>query len=65
MDINKKILNFILAMGSGEILPGDWTCESCDVNNFARRTHCIDCKQPKESLIDNKEKRYNELVFNM
>lgn len=51
-------------MGSGEILPGDWLCGTCDVNNFARRTHCIDCQEPKESVIlEGKEKSFDEVVL--
>ena len=41
-------------MGSGEAMPGDWLCETCNVNNFARRTHCIDCKKSKDALLDSK-----------
>ncbi|XP_063688312.1 uncharacterized protein LOC134821535 [Bolinopsis microptera] len=54
-------------MGSGEILPGDWTCESCEVNNFARRTHCIDCQKPKDDIkdgvIESKEEKSVDVVI--
>ena len=26
---------------------GDWECKSCGVNNFARRTECFKCSEPK------------------
>mmetsp|Transcript_42120 Transcript_42120/g.80572 ORF Transcript_42120/g.80572 Transcript_42120/m.80572 type:complete len:161 (+) Transcript_42120:59-541(+) len=33
----------------GEIRPGDWSCSSCGMNNFARRTECFKCGTPKPS----------------
>lgn len=27
-------------------LPGDWICPSCDMNNFASRSHCLQCGAP-------------------
>ena len=33
--------------GSGEVKPGDWLCEQCNANNFARRTECFRCGAPK------------------
>ena len=41
-----------LAMGNGEVLSGDWLCGPCNVNNFARRTHCMDCKKPKDGQLE-------------
>ena len=29
--------------------PGDWICDSCGVNNFARREECFRCGAPKRS----------------
>ncbi|KAJ3126443.1 hypothetical protein HK098_007495 [Nowakowskiella sp. JEL0407] len=31
---------------SSRILPGDWTCSQCNVNNFASRTRCVQCGAP-------------------
>lgn len=30
-----------------EVKPGDWKCESCGINNFARRMECFKCGAPK------------------
>mmetsp|Transcript_88374 Transcript_88374/g.279661 ORF Transcript_88374/g.279661 Transcript_88374/m.279661 type:complete len:137 (-) Transcript_88374:55-465(-) len=35
--------------GKGETRPGDWSCSSCGMNNFARRTECFKCGTPKPS----------------
>ncbi|KAI8903215.1 hypothetical protein EDD86DRAFT_101517 [Gorgonomyces haynaldii] len=26
-----------------KLLPGDWICTLCDMNNFASRSHCLQC----------------------
>lgn len=31
---------------SSRVLPGDWRCEHCDINNFASRTACFQCGAP-------------------
>merc|ERR1719361_1617320 len=36
----------------GEVRPGDWSCSSCGMNNFARRTECFKCGAPKSSERD-------------
>ena len=38
------------AQATGQkVLPGDWTCPKCSVNNFASRTECFKCKCPKSA----------------
>ncbi len=32
--------------GGPEAKPGDWKCEGCGVNNFARRQECFRCGKP-------------------
>ena len=35
--------------GAGQkVLPGDWTCPACGVNNFASRTECFKCSGGKD-----------------
>jgi hypothetical protein len=31
----------------GNVRPGDWSCPSCQVNNFSSRTQCFKCQTPK------------------
>ena len=33
--------------GFGNVRPGDWNCQSCQVNNFASRINCFKCNAPK------------------
>merc|ERR1712100_943480 len=33
--------------GKNEVRPGDWACEKCGANNFARRTECFKCGAAK------------------
>ena len=35
-------------MGGPEIKPGDWKCDGCGVNNFARRFECFRCGASKD-----------------
>ena len=30
-----------------EVLPGDWSCPSCNASNFARREECFKCHASK------------------
>jgi len=40
--------------------PGDWTCSSCNFNNFASRDQCKNCNRPKvKYVIDPKQDPYN------
>ncbi|KAJ3195234.1 hypothetical protein HK101_000763 [Irineochytrium annulatum] len=32
---------------SNKILPGDWLCRQCSLNNFASRTRCMQCGGPQ------------------
>ncbi len=29
-----------------KLLPGDWICLACEMNNFASRSHCLQCGMP-------------------
>eukprot|EP00116_Pleurobrachia_bachei_P012193 sb/3472455/ len=31
-----------------EVRPGDWRCYECNMNNFARRDVCFECKVPRD-----------------
>ena len=31
----------------GNVRPGDWSCPSCGINNFASRIKCFKCGTPK------------------
>ena len=31
---------------SKKLLPGDWICMTCEMNNFASRSHCLQCGAP-------------------
>lgn len=31
---------------STRVLPGDWICSNCNINNFASRTRCLQCGSP-------------------
>ena len=33
--------------GGGDVKPGDWTCEECGANVFARRQKCFRCGAPR------------------
>jgi hypothetical protein len=33
--------------GFNDVKPGDWPCDSCGANNFARRLECFRCGAPK------------------
>ena len=33
--------------GNNDVKPGDWLCDSCGANNFARRLECFRCNAPK------------------
>lgn len=35
------------AGGNTDLKPGDWICDGCSNNNFARRTECRDCGKPR------------------
>lgn len=37
------------------IKPGDWTCESCQTNNFGNRTNCFNCGKDRNKQIEEKE----------
>mmetsp|Transcript_47710 Transcript_47710/g.139038 ORF Transcript_47710/g.139038 Transcript_47710/m.139038 type:complete len:299 (+) Transcript_47710:78-974(+) len=37
--------------GKGDVLPGDWMCPSCNINNFARRMECFRCGLRKEEAV--------------
>jgi hypothetical protein len=38
--------------GRAEVKPGDWSCDQCRVNNFARRDTCFRCGAPKRGDRD-------------
>jgi hypothetical protein len=38
--------------GRAEVKPGDWTCDQCRVNNFARRDACFRCGAPRPRDYD-------------
>ena len=44
-----------------ESRPGDWACESCNFNNFARRSHCKECgsARPDGFVFDPNEAQNN------
>ena len=37
--------------GGGNFSEGDWWCDRCSVNNFARRTDCFKCHGPKDEIV--------------
>eukprot|EP00973_Karenia_brevis_P040270 5562557-Karenia_brevis.AAC.1 len=36
-------------MAHRRVLPGDWTCQSCGNNVFARNVECPQCGQPRSN----------------
>lgn len=39
---------------SSRILPGDWACPNCNVNNFASRTRCVQCGSPNVRIASSR-----------
>ena len=46
--------------GKPEDLTNDWVCGNCDINCFAKKTHCFRCNQPREEV---ENKNTNALQF--